>query len=47
MQEAIEQLKTALLISQKPVVLTEGKTDAKVLNVAGEKLFDYGVPRCF
>lgn len=44
MQDIIEQLKATLLITQKPVVLTEGKTDAKILNVAWEKLFDYECP---
>lgn len=44
MQDAIEQLEATLKISQKPVVLTEGKTDAKILNVAWEKLFDYECP---
>lgn len=44
MQDAIERLEVELKISQKPVLLTEGKTDAKILNVAWEKLFDYECP---
>lgn len=44
MQDAIEELEAALKISQKPILLTEGKTDAKILKVAWEKLFDYECP---
>lgn len=44
MRKAIEQLEATLKISQKPILLTEGKTDAKILNVAWEKLFDYECP---
>ena len=44
MREAIERLEATLKISQKPILLTEGKTDAKILNVAWEKLFDYECP---
>lgn len=40
----IEQLKTELLISKKPVLLTEGKTDAQILKIAWEKLYDYECP---
>ncbi len=44
MEMIIEELEVALKISQKPVLLTEGKTDAKILKVAWEKLFDYECP---
>lgn len=44
MQDAIEELEATLKISQKPILLTEGKTDAKILKVAWEKLFDYECP---
>ena len=40
----VEKLETELKISQKPVLLTEGKTDEKILKVAWEKLFDYECP---
>ena len=40
----IEELEATLKISQKPILLTEGKTDAKILKVAWEKLFDYECP---
>lgn len=44
MEMVIEELEVALKISQKPILLTEGKTDAKILEVAWEKLFDYECP---
>lgn len=44
MKDRIEDLETELLISQKPVLLTEGKTDAKILTVAWEKLYGGDCP---
>ena len=44
MKDKIEDLEAELLISQKPVLLTEGKTDAKILTVAWEKLYDHECP---
>lgn len=40
----IEALNMELLSNQKPVLLTEGKTDAQILNIAWEKLYDYECP---
>lgn len=42
--DVIEKLKTEILLSKKPVLLTEGKTDAKILAVAWEKLYEYDCP---
>lgn len=39
-KEAIDEVQHKLLDSQKPVVLTEGKTDAQILNIAWEKLYN-------
>lgn len=44
MQEELEKLENEILLAQKPVLFTEGKTDAKILNVAWEKLYDYDCP---
>lgn len=44
MQDKLEKLETEILISQKPVLFTEGKTDAKILSVAWEKLYNYDCP---
>lgn len=44
MQEKIENLETEILLAQKPVLFTEGKTDAQILKVAWEKLHDYDCP---
>lgn len=44
MQDKLEKLETEIMIAQKPVIFTEGKTDAKILNVAWEKLYDYDCP---
>lgn len=44
MQEKIENLETEILLAQKPVLFTEGKTDAQILKVAWEKLYDYDCP---
>lgn len=44
MQEKIEKLEAEILLAQKPVLLTEGKTDAQILKVAWEKLYDYDCP---
>lgn len=44
MQQKLEKLETEILLAQKPVLFTEGKTDAKILRVAWEKLFDYDCP---
>lgn len=44
MQEKIEKLETEILLAQKPVLFTEGKTDAQILKVAWEKLYDYDCP---
>lgn len=43
-KEKIEQLEMELLVSKRPVLLTEGKTDAQILNVAWEKLYTYECP---
>lgn len=43
-KDRIKDLEAELLISKKPVLLTEGKTDAKILTVAWEKLYDYECP---
>lgn len=40
----IEKLKMEILLSQKPVLLTEGKTDVKILVEAWEKLYNYECP---
>ena len=40
----IKNMEAELLISKKPILLTEGKTDAKILTVAWEKLYDYECP---
>lgn len=42
--DVIEKLKTEISLSQKPVLLTEGKTDAKILEVAWEKLYENKCP---
>ena len=42
--DVIEKLKTEILLSQKPVLLTEGKTDAKILEVAWGKLYENKCP---
>ena len=44
MKDKIRDLETELIISKKPVLLTEGKTDAKILTVAWEKLYDFECP---
>ncbi len=44
MQEKIENLETEILLAQNPVLFTEGKTDAQILRVAWEKLYDYDCP---
>ena len=44
MQEKIKNLETEILLAQKPVLFTEGKTDAQILKVAWEKLYDYDCP---
>ncbi|MBD5510930.1 MAG: ATP-binding protein [Lachnospiraceae bacterium] len=44
MQEKLEKLETEIVLAQKPVLFTEGKTDAKILSVAWEKLYDYDCP---
>ena len=44
MQLTVENLQAELKISQKPVLLTEGKTDAKILNIAWEKLYGIECP---
>lgn len=44
MQEKIENLETEIMLAQKPVLFTEGKTDAKILRVAWEKLYDFDCP---
>ena len=44
MQEKIENLETEIFLAQKPVLFTEGKTDAQILKVAWEKLYDYDCP---
>ena len=44
MQETVNKLQTELKIIQKPVLLTEGKTDAKILKTAWEKLYSYECP---
>lgn len=44
MQEKIENLETEILLAQKPMLFTEGKTDAQILKVAWEKLYDYDCP---
>lgn len=43
-KDRIRDLETELQISKKPILLTEGKTDAKILTVAWEKLYDYECP---
>lgn len=43
-KERVRSLEVELEISKKPVLLTEGKTDAKILSVAWEKLYDYERP---
>lgn len=43
-KDKIRDLEAELEISKKPVLLTEGKTDAKILSVAWEKLYDYECP---
>lgn len=43
-KDKIKDLEAELEISKKPVLLTEGKTDAKILSVAWEKLYDYECP---
>lgn len=43
-EETIDKLKTELMISQKPILLTEGKTDAIILSTAWGKLYDYECP---
>lgn len=40
----IEALNKELLLSQKPVLLTEGKTDAQILNIAWGKLYECECP---
>lgn len=44
MRLTVENLQAELKISQKPVLLTEGKTDAKILNIAWEKLYGMECP---
>lgn len=44
LKEKTERLETELLISKRPVLLTEGKTDAKILKIAWEKLYNYACP---
>ena len=44
MQEKIENLETEILLAQKPVLFTEGKTDAQILKIAWEKLYDHECP---
>lgn len=44
MKEMIDNLQVELMTSQKPVLFTEGKTDAQILKVAWEKLYDYDCP---
>ena len=44
MQEKIENLETEIMLAQKPVLFTEGKTDAQILRVAWEKLYDFDCP---
>ncbi|MBQ7707194.1 MAG: AAA family ATPase [Lachnospiraceae bacterium] len=44
MKEKIERLETEILLAKKPMLLTEGKTDAKILSVAWEKLYGYDCP---
>lgn len=43
-QEKLEKLETEIVLAQKPVLFTEGKTDAKILSVAWEKLYNYDCP---
>lgn len=43
-KDKIKDLEVELQISKKPILLTEGKTDAKILSVAWEKLYDYECP---
>lgn len=43
-KDRIRDLEAELQISKKPILLTEGKTDAKILTVAWEKLYDYECP---
>ena len=44
MKNRINKLETELLTSKRPVLLTEGKTDAKILTIAWKKLYDYECP---
>lgn len=44
MHEKLEKLETEILLAQKPVLFTEGKTDAKILSIAWEKLYNYDCP---
>lgn len=44
MQDKLERLETEILIAQKPLLFTEGKTDAKILGIAWNKLYTYPCP---
>lgn len=44
MKDKLEKLESEILLTQKPVLFTEGKTDAQILSVAWEKLYDYECP---
>jgi hypothetical protein len=44
MQEKVKKLETEIMLAQKPVLFTEGKTDAKILSVAWEKLYTHDCP---
>lgn len=44
MKDKINDLEAELQISKKPILLTEGKTDAKILSVAWEKLYNRECP---
>ena len=44
MKEKVENLEMEILLAQKPVLFTEGKTDAQILKVAWEKLYAYDCP---
>lgn len=43
-KDKVKDLEAELEISKKPVLLTEGKTDAKILSIAWEKLYDFECP---
>jgi len=43
-EEVIGNLRAELQISHRPILLTEGKTDAIILSIAWRKLFDFDCP---